>query len=240
MPPPPVGLSSFRDFPSRESRTPLGAASSPAVIHRRLETNRPHPSAPISSTPTLARSRLSPPDAYGALSTGRNPLPGRRGHEQPKPPRTASFTRFEALLLSRVRSRHAELPRRNGRSSPGLNAPLKPSPSSPRPSDPPRPRGPEHAHHPKDPGTTRRTLRPLGPGEPLTETNATAQVSSADSSPLRDWPAPPLDGVSSPMALNRRANPTPLTFGALKCEESGVSPQRSPAPLGFPASSATS
>jgi len=122
------------------------------------------------------------------------------------------------------------------------SAPLELSPSTPRVLvDPLRPRGPEHAPHPKDRSTAQRTLTPLEPGEAAPTPESTEATSLADSSPLRDWPAPP--HRRRPFSLDLGApgrDPSPLIFEALKCVESGVSPKRSPSLARSPASSPTS
>jgi len=60
------------------------------------------------------------PDDYGLpFSAPRRASRSPRGRAA-EPPRSASFTRFEALILLRVRSRRRESPRAAGRSSPGL------------------------------------------------------------------------------------------------------------------------
>jgi hypothetical protein len=60
----------FRGFPSQRSRTPLEAASCPAVIHQSAEA--PHPSPYYRRFPQLPRPRRSrpiPPSAMGSLSS---------------------------------------------------------------------------------------------------------------------------------------------------------------------------
>jgi len=93
--------------PRFESRTPLEAALLPCgyppacrtVIFRAL-------SPPVSTTPALTRRSLLPPSTMSSLFT---PPEGHASRSlwarRIKPIRSASFTRFEALILSRVRSR---------------------------------------------------------------------------------------------------------------------------------------
>jgi len=121
------------------------------------------------------------------------------------------------LCLSRAFSFHASDPRTRPDHE-DLNMPLRP-----RAQD-----------------ATQGTLQPLAPGETVPNTEALGTTSSAVSSPLRDWPAPPLGGAPTPMALELRASPSPLTFEALQYAESGVSPKRSPSLLRFLASSTPS
>lgn len=124
-----------------------------------------------------------------------------------EPNRSARFTHFEALILSRVRSRQLELPRASGRSSLGLQ-PLQ-SFLLPRlgSSDPPRPRGPEHGLPPKGRATTRRTSRPLASGETSWLREATSRPRRRSSGPLRDRPAPPLGGDSCSLDLGTPGEP---------------------------------
>jgi hypothetical protein len=60
----------FRVFPSQKSRTPLEAASSLAVIHRRAEPRRSRPyHRPFHRLPTLSRSCLDPLTPMSSLSS---------------------------------------------------------------------------------------------------------------------------------------------------------------------------
>jgi hypothetical protein len=115
--------SSFRDFPSQKSQTPLEIHSAPvwlstAVLKRRL--------------PVLVAAGFSDVHAFTQLpgfSTDyglpfhapERTLPGQPGSERRNSFRFASFTHFEALILLRVRSRRLELPLACGRSSPGFS-----------------------------------------------------------------------------------------------------------------------
>jgi len=112
-------------------------------------------SPPVSATPALTRSCLLPLTTMSSLSAPPEGDASRSLRARAtEPNRSARFTHFEALILSRVRSRQPELPRTSGRSSLGL-LPLQ-SLLLPRlgSSDPPRPRGPEHAPPPEGQGTT--------------------------------------------------------------------------------------
>jgi len=74
----------------------------------------------VSSTPTPSRGCLDSPDGYGLpfrVPRHASRLPWIRATE---PVRSAGSTRFEALILLRVRSHRPELPRTDGRSSPGF------------------------------------------------------------------------------------------------------------------------
>jgi hypothetical protein len=156
-----------------------------------------------------------------------------------EPPRSASFTRFEALILLRVRSRRRESPRAAGRSSPGflplwsLHLPRLGPRTRPGHAGlrmPLRPRAPEHGS---------RDEAPLQPGE----TNPT-QKHRVD---LVGGFRPPSEPArtasrrrSSSHGLGTLGEPSSLTFGVLEYVESGVSPRRSPPPLRFLASSPAS
>jgi hypothetical protein len=65
--------------------------------------------------------------------------------------------------------------------------------------------------------------------------NRPGSASSAASSPLQDWAAPPLGGESYSRDLSRRRTEArrPLASEALKYLGSGVSPKRSPPLMGF-------
>jgi hypothetical protein len=109
--------------------------------------------------------------------------------------------------------------------------------SDPRPA---QTRGSEHVPSPEGSGT--RLEGPLNPSRRVRppQHECTGTTSSTAFGPLRDRPAPPLDGAPTPLALELRASPSILTFEALKYVESGVSPRRSPSLLRFLASSASS
>jgi hypothetical protein len=108
--------------------------------------------------------------------------------------------------------------------------------SDPRPA---QTRGSEHVPSPEGSGT--RLEGPLDPSRRVRRPSTWYWDDLVDSfRPLGDRPAPPLDGAPTPLALELRASPSPLTFEALKYVESGVSPRRSPSLLRFLASSASS
>jgi hypothetical protein len=128
--------------PRKESRTPLEAASSLAVIHRRAET---HPRPPchrrFRQTPTLKRTRLpASPDDYE--------VPFHAPKHASRFPWTSAgviarcddFTRFEALFLPASPFRQLELPRNRRPILSWTSAPLKSSPPAPWNLDPPAPR----------------------------------------------------------------------------------------------------
>jgi hypothetical protein len=106
--------------------------------------------------------------------------------------------------------------------------------SDPRPA---QTRGSEHVPSPEGSGT--RLEGPLDPSRRVRRPSTWYWDTSSTASG-RNRPAPPLDGAPTPLALELRASPSPLTFEALKYVESGVSPRRSPSLLRFLASSASS
>jgi len=116
-----VRATSFRVFPSQESRTPLEAASSPAVIHQvpRCDSQRlitcgfpdAHGCPRLPGSPTdygFPFDEVRRPHFPFTLGTGRRITT------------SPNFTHFEALILLRVRSRQLGLPLASGRSSPGF------------------------------------------------------------------------------------------------------------------------
>jgi hypothetical protein len=114
----------FRVFPSQKSRTPLGATCSLAVIHQRAGALLPGPCCRrFRRRPRFLAQLPDSPADYG--------LPFHAPKHASRSPwvqaaeslRSASLTRFEALILLRVRSHRLELPRDDGRSSLGV-APL--------------------------------------------------------------------------------------------------------------------
>jgi hypothetical protein len=87
----------------------------------------------------LPRSRALawiPATSMSSLSTRRSPLPARSRSSPTGSSWPAHFTRFEALFLLRIRSRRLELPRPDGRCSPGLSPLQRPCPNLGA-SDPP-------------------------------------------------------------------------------------------------------
>jgi hypothetical protein len=99
------GIPPFRAFPSQRSRTSLEAASSLAVIHRCAETRRPQPYHPrFRRLPRFHAVAWFPPRTMSSLFPSRSSVPGHSGLRTTEPPRSASFTYFEAFLPLRVRS----------------------------------------------------------------------------------------------------------------------------------------
>jgi hypothetical protein len=112
--------SPFRVFPSQESRTPLGAASSLAVSHQPPGRHR---SSLITAGFLDAHAHTQLPDSpddyelpFHAPRRASRSLWARATEHV----HSASDTHFEALILLRVRSHRPELPRADGRSSPEL------------------------------------------------------------------------------------------------------------------------
>jgi hypothetical protein len=138
----------FEVFPSQGSRTSLEAASSPAVIHPPQLTS---PSRPyhrrFPRRPRLAAQLPDSPDDYALPFDAPRRASRLRWTPSDRIARLRSFTRFEALLPLRVRSRRSELPRSSGRYSLGVRPLQRP----PRTSDPrPRPtRRPSAQRHPE-------------------------------------------------------------------------------------------
>lgn len=136
--PQPFAGTSFRAFPSKRSRHPLEPASClgypPACPCALLPTS----SRSISPTPTLL-TQLPGSQRTLRKPIHRNPKATDPGHPAPgaaEPQRSASFTRFAALLPLRVRSRHPGLPPADGRYSRGRSSPLELSPPQPRSLEP--------------------------------------------------------------------------------------------------------
>jgi hypothetical protein len=101
----------FRVFPSQESRTPLEAASSPVVIHRRSTRRLPvRIAAGFLDIHARARQPDSPDDYGLPFHAPRSTLPGCPGSERRDSCVPTSFTHLEALFLLRVRSRRRESP----------------------------------------------------------------------------------------------------------------------------------
>jgi hypothetical protein len=103
--------SPFRGFPSQESRAPPRAALLPCGHPPtcRMATARAL-SPPVSGTPTLSAQLPPSPDDYGIpFHAPESTLPAHPGPKRRNPSCSASFTRFEALILLRVRSRSARV-----------------------------------------------------------------------------------------------------------------------------------
>jgi hypothetical protein len=115
------GIPPFRAFPSQESRTPLGATCSPAVIRWRVGRVPGALSSPVSPASAPLGAVTCSPGGYGLpFRLPEDSPPGPPGPRAAKPPRFANFIDFEAFILLRVRSRRRGSPRADGRYSPGL------------------------------------------------------------------------------------------------------------------------
>lgn len=155
----------FRVFPSQESRTPLEAASSPAVIHPRASGYASDlVTARFRDSHALQRSRLLPRTAMSSLSTRPKPCfpitldPSRR---------TRSFRQLHPLrsLIPPASPTPPTrgFPRLGGRSSLGFLASLECFPQEPRLLRPatactatrPRPTEVSHERDPRDLATPR-------------------------------------------------------------------------------------
>jgi len=150
----------FRAFPLRRSRTPLEAACSLAVIHRRAEARRASPFvARFTDVHAFTRLPGSPHD-YG--------LPFHRPRPMSRSSRAqhsgiASFRQLHLLRsfvpLARPFAVASSCPSTAGRCSPGL-FPSKLSPSTPRILDPP---DPKIEHVPSPEGSGARLQGPVAP-----------------------------------------------------------------------------
>ena len=117
----------------REDRAPLSRPLAPlrsfTCVPRR--TRRVLVTARFTDARAHARLPGSPPDYGRPFDAAEATCPGRPGSRRMESTCSAGFTRFEAFLPSRDRSRRNELPRTAGRCSPGVSSPLKPSPPMP-------------------------------------------------------------------------------------------------------------
>jgi len=110
-------------FPLAEIAHPLEPLCSRVVIHRRAgpPSSRPYcrwfPRRPRLRALAWFPHRLWAPFPRSPKGT----LPGHSGSELRNSLHSASFTHFEALILLRIRSRRPELPRADGRFSPGFS-----------------------------------------------------------------------------------------------------------------------
>jgi hypothetical protein len=153
-----VRATSFRALPSQGSRAPLEAALLPCGHPRGSRTRPPapcrrrFPRRPRSRVVAWFPRRLWAPFPRGPEAA----LPVRPGRRVPGSPPAPRFTRFEALIPLRVRSRRPELPRADGRGSPGLDPP-RACPPGPRHLPPPGPHDPSAPSPPEE-----RGLRPRG------------------------------------------------------------------------------
>ena len=92
-------------------------------------------------------------------------LPARPGSPPTGSPPRDSFTRFEALLPPRIRSRRHGLPRAAGRCSPGLLPLQRPCPPNLGASNPPEPEGSNICRRPKAKANDPGDQQPPEPGE---------------------------------------------------------------------------
>jgi hypothetical protein len=127
-------------FPSRRSRTPLEATLLPCSYPPACEDAPPEPlSPPLSPTPTLSRVCLDPCDDYALPFHVPKHASWSPWSLDGKPSRSTSFTYFEALIPSQVRS----APIRVAPNRPSLLsrafAPLELSPRAPRNLNPSEP-----------------------------------------------------------------------------------------------------
>jgi hypothetical protein len=189
------GILPSEPSPRRRSRTSLEAAGFLAVIHRRAGTRRLAPCYRwFPATSTLSRSCRDPPPTMSFLSPSRGSVPGHSGHRTTKPLRSVSFTYFEAFFPSSSPFAAASgRPLVAGRCSPGFSAPSELSPPTPRILHPPRTITALNTRScPKARTCDPKDQCPLEPGEAFPGNEMRPEnSSSADSSPLRDWPAPP-------------------------------------------------
>jgi hypothetical protein len=184
--------------PSRGHIAPLWSSTrAPNAAPRTL-------SPPLSPTPTPSRSCLVSCADYGLPFHAPKHASRLSWVQTTELVRSASFTHFEALILLRVRSHQPELPRTDTPLLSWVSASLEPSPSTPRNLDPPEPRGPVHAPSSGDSAHGPEDLTPPRPGETVpTRMHRNSLVDGFR--PLEDRPAPPLDGVPTPLALEPRA-----------------------------------
>jgi hypothetical protein len=221
----------FRAFPSRRSRTPLGAAGSLAVIHRRAWTRRASSFA-SGFTDVHAFTRLpGSPDDYGLPFRA----PRRTSRSSWTPPDGTALFRQLHLLRSFLPFARPFLQRWVAPPPQAVALGFLPlrsfAPPTPRILDPP---GPEDRTRPfarRLRRATRRTVDPSSRVRPPRVREALEQTSSTKHQPLTDWAAPPLDGDSFSHGLEPPSAPGVLTFRASKCVGSGASPQRSACPL---------
>jgi len=133
-----------------ENRAPLSRPHAPLKLSTRLPSRAALAlSRDVSPTPTPERSSLDPRPAMSSLSA--NPVrPTSRSlwAQTANPPLSASFTFFEALFLSQVRSLPTRVaPRRRPLLS-WVSSPSEFSPTTPRRLHPRKPRGQAHSLEP--------------------------------------------------------------------------------------------
>jgi len=220
------GLLSPSERSPRLSRAPLSGPLAPLPFSTRVHgrTTRGS-SARFPPTPTRERAvaglprRLGPPFPRAEARFPDDPVLERWG-----PPPTASFVDFEALFLRRVRSFRLGLPRPGSRCSPGVSPLQRLSLRVLGPSNPSNPRGIGHVPAPAGPGSRLRGLHappqrnapPSAPGVSSPKNESLGSPNSADSGPLRNRPAPPLDGDSCSLDLGPTGRPAALALEASK------------------------
>jgi hypothetical protein len=197
----------LRSFPlaeiARPSRGHLLPCSYPPTCTRApLKTLLPA----VSPTPTLSRSCLDSRLPMSSLSQTELLVPVALDLQQ----RTSPFCELH-LLRSLTPSANPFAPSRVAPSQrpmlPWSSASLERSPLTPRilrPARTTRARTPDLAR--RLGLATRGTSRPLAPGETPPGPKS-RKASSAASSPLRDWPAPPLGGAPTPSTLELPSKP---------------------------------
>jgi len=205
MPLPSELRSPSESSPRAESRTPLGAAGSLAVIHRRAET---HPRSPChrrfrrTLTPRRARWPASPDDYEVPFRPPKRP--SRSLWTSAGESRLVATPSPASKLSSspRVRSRRPESPRSRRPILSWTSAPLKSSPPAPRTLDPSAPRGrrtPQPCERLR--AATGDLAAPAPGGARPSGANTLERPPSAVSGPLRGRPGPPLGGRPPPVAL---------------------------------------
>jgi hypothetical protein len=143
----------FRVFPSQRSRAPLEAALLPCRYPPPCVSEPPASlSPPVSPTPTLSRSCLDPHSGYRLPFREPKSASQSPRSRAAEPPRSASFTDFEALIPPRVRScPHRVAPIWRPILS-WVSPPPESSPTAPWVLDPPKPPGLEHDPSSEDSG----------------------------------------------------------------------------------------
>jgi hypothetical protein len=196
--------SPFRVFPSQESRTSLEATLLPCGYPPTCWTPPPGPCHHrFRPTPTLSRSCLGSPGDYRLtfhapmtrVPVVLDPINGTRPFRQLHPLRSLDPPASPSTL-TRVAPRQ--------RVAPLLSFCLsRVFPLTPRNLNPHKSRGPVHAPSPESSSARPRGPQPPEPGETTpTRMHRSSLVDGFQS--LMDRPAPPFDGVPSPMVLELR------------------------------------
>jgi hypothetical protein len=218
---PPTELSPRRD------RAPLSGPLASLPSSTRVPERTSRGLSPPVSLDAHARRRggRAPPTTMASLSTSRSPLPGLPG---PRAVGTAPY-RWLHRLRSLVPPDESVLPRLELPLTAGVAAlldvlPLQRlscQPSEPRPA---RPRRPDTRPAPEGSGPRlrglhdppQRTAPPATPGRTFPQLENPGSIRSAVSGPLRDRPAPSLDGDSFSLGLRSHGYPRAPTLGASK------------------------